>query len=72
MFRVSKKAIILVEWHIENKEEYDAHIGVWKRNYLNLLKEFIPEKRISLTKITPEMWPDKNWQKYGHIIEVKL
>lgn len=73
IIRVAKKAIILIEWQIENKEEeYDAHIGVWKRDYLNLLKEFVPEKEIILSKITPEMRSDKNWQKFGYIIKVKL
>jgi len=72
IFRVAKKAIILVEWHIKNKEEYDAHVGVWRRDYISLLEEIIPEAEINLTKITPEMWPDENWQKFGYIIEVRL
>ncbi|MDI6602615.1 MAG: class I SAM-dependent methyltransferase [Patescibacteria group bacterium] len=69
--RIAKKALIFVEWQSE-KEEYDAHVGVWKRNYLNLLSNFFSKERISLSKIPKEAWPDENWQKFGYLIEVKL
>lgn len=74
IMRIAKKGIILIEWHMLNqkKDIYDAHIGVWKRDYLSLLKEFVPKEKIILSKITPELRPDKNWQKFGYIIEVKL
>ncbi len=73
ILRIAKKGIILVEWHTPNqkKDIYDAHIGVWKRDYVSLLKEFFPKEKIILSKITPEIWPDQNWQKWGYIIEVK-
>ncbi|MGB9743307.1 MAG: class I SAM-dependent methyltransferase [Minisyncoccales bacterium] len=73
IFENCQKAIILIEWHISGKQDiYDAHIGVWKKNYLNLLERFISSEKISLTKITKEMWPDKNWQKWGYLTEIIL
>jgi len=35
-----------------------------------LLKQFVPEEKIRVTKITEEMWPDENWKRLGGVIEV--
>ncbi len=77
MFRITRRALILTEWHSENqdKDPYGLgiyHFGCWKRNYVNLLKHFIPKDRIHLTKIPKEIWPDENWQNLGYIIEIIL
>lgn len=72
MIRISNKGLILVEWHKEGPDTYDSHIGNWTRDYLKLLKQFIPEKQIKITKISKELWPNKNWIKLGYLIEVKL
>jgi ubiquinone/menaquinone biosynthesis C-methylase UbiE len=74
MIKIAKKALILVEWHIPNlkKDVFDPHIGVWKRDYFNLLKEYFPKERILLEKIPKNSWPDENWQKYGWVIEAKI
>ena len=72
MIRISNKGLILVEWHKEGPDTYNSHIGNWTRDYLKLLKQFIPEKQIKITKISKELWPNKNWIKLGYMIEVTL
>ena len=76
IIRVSRKAIILVEWHEDSKEDHNGlgvyHFGHWKRNYVNLLKQFVGEDQIYTTKIPEELWPGKHWQKLGYLVEVSL
>jgi len=75
MFRITRKALIFVEWH-ENSEDPKGlgiyHFGPWKRDYVNLLKQFVHGNQINTTKIPKELWPDKNWRDLGYIIEVIL
>jgi hypothetical protein len=73
MIRVSGKELILLEWNdFENEKnnlgKYNKH---WVRNYKSLLKEFVSEDKIITEKIPEDLWSDKNWQKYGAVIEVK-
>ena len=68
MFRVSRKALVLLEQHTDQSPILDNH---WIHNYKNLFKKFIPEERIRFTKITEDVWAGK-WAKYGFIIEVQL
>ncbi len=72
MKRIARKGIILLEWHNLGRDEYDLHIGVWKRDYFKLLKRYFPVENISMYKIKKEDWPDKNWQKYGYLIKIKI
>lgn len=76
ILRIVCRALILVEWHAENqKDPYGLgiyHFGCWKRNYVNLIKQFVPENQICLTKIPKDLWPVRNWEKLGYIIEVIL
>lgn len=76
IIRVARNGLILVEWHdFEKQHEDSSGLGVytdgyWKRNYINLLKQFFDEDQIHIAKINSEMWPDKNWSKFGGIIKV--
>ena len=75
MLRIARRALILVEWYCENHnmDPYGQgiyHFGNWKRNYVSLLKQFISKERIRLTKIPNKLWPVKNWQELGYLIEV--
>lgn len=74
MIKIAKKALIFLEWHLPHfkGEIFDPHIGAWKRDYLNLLEKYFSREEIFLEKIPKEFWPNKNWQKYGWIIEVKI
>lgn len=67
--RLAKKAVIFLEWH-DIKDQY--YFGHWIRNYNNLIKKIAPKSQIRITKINPKIWPDKNWQKFGYLIEVLI
>lgn len=77
MLRISRKALVLLEWHLERKEEDPSgsgiyHKGCWKRNYVNLLSRFIPRDRVRAAKLPQQAWPEKNWRELGYIIEALL
>ena len=76
--RVTRKALILVEWHSFEPERKDPkglgvyYLGCWKRDYVALLKQFVREDQIWVTKITEDLWPEKNWKEVGAVIEVVM
>ena len=77
MLRIAQKAVILVEWHSfipQNKKDPLGlgfyHHGCWERDYSTLLRQFIPEKQVSISKITKDVWADEIWSTAGAIIEV--
>jgi ubiquinone/menaquinone biosynthesis C-methylase UbiE len=75
MIRVTRQALILVEWHCEHQDKDPFSLGVyhfghWKRNYLNLLKQFVPKEKIRVIKIPEQLWPNEGWREFGYIIEV--
>lgn len=78
ILRIARRAVILVEWHSFESERKDAnglgvyYKGLWKRDYIALLKHFIPKDQIRLTKIPNEMWPAQDWQDIGYFIEVTM
>ena len=74
MIRIAKKALVLVEWNCElqNKDPYSLGVyqfGHWVRNYIGLLREFVPKDKIRLTKIPKKIWGGKGWGELGYIIE---
>lgn len=76
MIRLSRRALILVEWHCFESQQKDPcgmgiyRHGTWMRDYVALLKQFVQEENIRVTKIPDEVWPDKGWQRFGAVIEV--
>jgi len=74
MLRVTQKALILLEWHsFDSKSNpLGVYVGHWIRDYVTLLKEFISETKIKVIKMPEEFWPDKNWQRWGAVIEVAM
>jgi ubiquinone/menaquinone biosynthesis C-methylase UbiE len=78
MIRISKKGLILIEFHSFEKQHKDPYgfgvyyRGYWKRDYVELMKQFVPEEQIHITKITEEIWHDKNWSSIGAVIEVSM
>jgi ubiquinone/menaquinone biosynthesis C-methylase UbiE len=72
MLRVARKALILLEWHCFNSksDSLGVYVGHWMRDYVALLKEFVPENKIRVIKMPEDIWPDQNWQKWGGVIEV--
>jgi len=78
MIRIARRALIFVEWHDDSSQGKVRcslgvyHLGCWKRDYTSLLKQFVAEKQIYLTKIPYTMWPGDDWGKFGYVIEVIL
>ena len=76
--RITRRALIFMEWHSfepQRKDPYGLGVyeqGNWKRDYVSLLKQFVIEEQIRVTKIPEETWPDKNWKRWGGVIEVIL
>ena len=78
MVRITQRALILVEWNNFESQSKDLHglgvyhYGNWKRDYVALLKHFVQEDQIHITKITEDIWSDKNWKTVGAVIEVVM
>ena len=78
MIRITRRALILMEWHSFEPERKDPkglevyYLGCWKRDYVALLKQFVPEEEIRVTKITEDVWPEENWKRWGGVIEVTI
>ncbi|MGA8849135.1 MAG: class I SAM-dependent methyltransferase [Dehalococcoidia bacterium] len=78
MIRIARRALIVVEQHYFESRNRDPHglgvyrYGLWIRDYIGLLKQFVPEEHISITRITEDIWPDERWKETGAIIEAVL
>jgi len=74
MLRVTRKALIFLEWHCfdSKRNPLGVYVGHWMRDYRALLKEFVPEDKIKVTKMPKDLWPDPNWQRWGGVVEVVL
>jgi ubiquinone/menaquinone biosynthesis C-methylase UbiE len=78
MLRIARKGLVLVECHdfeqrTNDKRGLGFHTrGLWVRDYVALLKQFVPEEQIRVTKITKEIWPDDGWGEHGALIEVTI
>lgn len=78
MIRITHRALILAEWHSFESQRKDTnvlgtyHKGIWVRDYVALFKQFVREEQIRITKISEEVWPDKNWSEVGAVIEVAM
>mgnify|MGYP001407878881 FL=1 len=76
MLRVVQKGLLLTEWHVFESENSDRdglgirHCGMWKRDYVTLLKKYSSLEKVLITKITSDIWPDMNWQTVGAFIQV--
>ena len=77
MFRITRKALIFIELHCKSqvKDPYGLgtfHLCYWKRNYIDLLSQFVEKNKISLYKIPKDLRPARNWQESGFLIEVTM
>jgi ubiquinone/menaquinone biosynthesis C-methylase UbiE len=78
MLRVGSKALVLIEWYNFDSDQRDPDgLGVyykslWKRDYKALLKQFVREEQITVTKITEDLWPSTNWCDVGAVVEVVM
>ncbi|MFC1909483.1 class I SAM-dependent methyltransferase [Chloroflexota bacterium] len=78
MVRIANKTLVLIERHCFEPQGRDKeglgirYRGSWKRDYVALLKQFVGEEHIRVTKITEDMWRDANWQEAGAIISITM
>ena len=76
MLRVARKGLLFTEWHFFEPENSDMdglgirHCGLWKRDYVALLKNYSSPENVLITKITSDVWPDANWQTVGAFVQV--
>jgi len=69
MVRVTKKSLLLLEWHdgqTDYKGIFNEH---WVRNY-EQIPQLFPHVKVNVTKLPPELWNDRMWQQFGYVIEV--
>jgi len=70
MKRVTRKAIVLLEHHSEDKDAFGFYNqGNWIRDYKKLFEPFSSE--IKTTKLPLGIWGG-DWEKFGYIIEIVL
>lgn len=77
MLRITRRALVLMECHCfgYHKDPYGSGFyygGNWLRDYAALLKQFVPQGRIRISKIPEEVWPVQPWKEFGAIVEVIL
>ncbi len=78
MFRVAKEALMLLEWHaFEGSGERATELGTyrvegWVRDYAALLKHWVAPGRIEIVKMPDGVWQDRNWERFGALIEVTV
>lgn len=74
LLRVTRQALILLEWHCFNSKSnpLGIYVGHWMRDYETLLKEFVPQSKIQVIKMPEELWSDENWQRYGGVVKVVM
>ena len=74
LFRVARKAVIFLEWHDfeYTSNSLGTYVGHWKRDYVAILREYVPEDRVRVSKLPRELWADQKWQKWGAVIEAAL
>lgn len=76
MLRVARRGLLLTEWHVFEHENSDRnglgvhHCGLWKRDYTALLSRYLPAENVVITRITSDVWPDRNWQTVGAFVQV--
>ena len=63
--RITKKAVILVEWHDSKSIKGVIKDYHWARNYEKIFKKL--GYNVKKIKLTEKEWPSKNWIKNGYI-----
>ena len=77
MVRITRRGLIFVEYHdfarqLNDKQGLGVYTaGHWVRDYVALLKQFVPAEQIRVTMLG-DLWPGGNWGKFGAIVEATL
>jgi len=72
MQRVSRKAMIFLEFHEtlpSMSRSYDAH---WIYDYEKLCRSYLPSVRCKLSKLPSDVWNDMLWHAYGYFVEISF
>lgn len=78
MIRIADKALVLIELHPFKPNTKDPlglgvyRYGNWVRDYGALLRQFVSEEQIRVTKIPEDVWPGEPWKELGAVVEVVL
>ncbi len=78
MLRITNRALVLMELHCLGSNTKDPlgrgiyRYGNWVRDYVALLKQFVAEEQIQVTKIPEHVWPEEPWKELGTVIEVVM
>ncbi len=78
MIRITNQALVLRELHCSEPDTRDSfglgiyRYGNWVRDYVALLKQFVLEEQIRVTKIPEDAWPAEPWKDLGAVIEVVM
>jgi ubiquinone/menaquinone biosynthesis C-methylase UbiE len=69
--RITTKAVIFLERHLDRvgSEGYYKD-GLWYRDYIKLAREYFPNSKVNITKISEDIW--KEWSEHGYLIEVVI
>ena len=75
MRRVSRKALLFVEFHYSGHARDRKALGVhtrdgWVRDYRKILNHFFSDDTITFMKIPTDVWPTGRWPVYGYLINV--
>lgn len=80
MIRITQQALVIMELHcfepnIKDQSGLGTYLsgfpsGIWARDYVALLKQFVSEEHIQVTKIPEGIFPAKPWKELGAVIEV--
>ena len=75
LLRVTSRALIMMECHcFEFCNDGNGlgfyRDGVWIRDYEALLRPFVPEDQIRVSKIPEDIWPTGLWRRSGALVEV--
>ena len=69
MLRLSRKAFVFNEYHLDGANEGFFAQGYWVYDYYSIIKRQYPEAKISMQKTD---YKGGNWDVYGKLITVKL
>lgn len=78
MIRVTRRALVLIELHCFEPNKKDPfglgiyRYGNWVRDYAAILRPFVSEKQIRVTKVSEDVWSIKPWKELGAVVEVAM
>ena len=82
LLRVTRRALIIVEQHVEDPSFPEQDLGTfvtqsgdvsgyWLRDYKKLFSRFVDPSRIRLERIPQPRFESEKWKSYGYVIVVE-